>query len=286
MKQKGVALIQVLIITAILSIIALFMTKSAKQQVQIAQWGLDKTEAFLEGYSVENKIIFELLTNNLDSLAQSGISTNKDWNLYGKAFKVGQYSTVSIQDNAGLLNLQYPNPELFKAQLRSLGLNPAEQGLILSVLLDWQDGDRLPRNNGSERAYFRNAPMLDKREWYIHNSLSEEMLDRVIDNFTIPGLSYINFMNSPESVLKVHFSPQVVSRIIKAREAKELTRRRMKEITNIVEDEDVFFTSSDQYQISINVDFHQSSYRRSMLIDLEPYVLNSPPYSVFSSTGG
>ncbi|MFT5755301.1 MAG: general secretion pathway protein K [Alteromonadaceae bacterium] len=62
-KQHGIALIQILIIVAILSTVALYVSKSAKQQVQMAQWAVDRTQANVNLHSAQVDVLFEILTN-------------------------------------------------------------------------------------------------------------------------------------------------------------------------------------------------------------------------------
>ena len=58
MKQQGIALIQILLLTAILSILALYLTKTAQEQVTMAQWSNDKAQALVELHSVESQLMF------------------------------------------------------------------------------------------------------------------------------------------------------------------------------------------------------------------------------------
>ena len=60
--QRGVALIQVLLVTSILSVLALYMTQTAKSQIQQAKWMNNKAQAHIELHSAESELLFELFT--------------------------------------------------------------------------------------------------------------------------------------------------------------------------------------------------------------------------------
>src|SRR5690606_25772887 len=91
MKPKlasGVALIQVLFITAILSLLALHFTLTGRQQVDIAATLQDKVIAELQLASWESKLLYALLTSaGTGSEPDQQVSDDlmKSWNFYGKA---------------------------------------------------------------------------------------------------------------------------------------------------------------------------------------------------------
>ena len=62
MKQRGIALVQVLLIVAVVSILALYFTQSARQQVKNATMMVDKAQALVELNNAEASILFSLLT--------------------------------------------------------------------------------------------------------------------------------------------------------------------------------------------------------------------------------
>jgi len=60
-NQQGIALIQVLLISAVLSVLALYLTSTAKDQVKVAQWSIDKAQALVNINSGEAQLLFSLL---------------------------------------------------------------------------------------------------------------------------------------------------------------------------------------------------------------------------------
>jgi general secretion pathway protein K len=106
--QKGIALIQVLLLSAILSMMALHFTLSSRQQVNIANDLQDKIQAEVEMRTLESEVLFSLLTLSRNELKKSERQNNPiavNWNFFGKPFKVGSNATVSFQDVNGMLSV-------------------------------------------------------------------------------------------------------------------------------------------------------------------------------------
>ena len=116
MKQNGIALIQILIITAILSVMAMHFTTTARDQVQMAQWANDKSQAQIQLQSAQAQLLFEFLTNSKSSEVEvePQIIASK-WNFYNEEFtvlngllnnQISSQSKVSVkmQDLAALIN--------------------------------------------------------------------------------------------------------------------------------------------------------------------------------------
>ena len=77
-KQGGIALIQILIIVAILTTVALYISKSAKQQVQMAQWAVDRTYAAVSAHSAQADVMFEMLTSTWGANTIASMATSEE----------------------------------------------------------------------------------------------------------------------------------------------------------------------------------------------------------------
>ena len=84
--QRGIALVQVLLIVAVLSILALYFTQSARQQVHNATLMVDKAQAYIELKNAQANILYALLTEQKDpeqtQNSQNQTLINK-WNFHG-----------------------------------------------------------------------------------------------------------------------------------------------------------------------------------------------------------
>ena len=97
--QKGIALIQVLLLTAILSVLVLYITHTARQKVVIATYADEKVQAYVQLENLKNRILFHLLTSDMQSAMEykpmGSSQIINHWNLYGEPFKITDKVTVS-----------------------------------------------------------------------------------------------------------------------------------------------------------------------------------------------
>ncbi|CAM5217430.1 hypothetical protein [Alishewanella longhuensis] len=124
---KGIALIQVLLITAIFSTLLLIVQANVQQSLRQSQQILDATEARLNLYSTANELSFALLTRYW--VGDNTGETDYNWNFYGQPFtwqgltakantsldaqhELLPNTTVEIQDIAGLVDLRTASAEL------------------------------------------------------------------------------------------------------------------------------------------------------------------------------
>ena len=97
-KQRGVALIQVIIITSIILLLTIFFLSVAKSQVARAAALQAKSLAYMAQYSGKNRVLFGLLTKDSMQLREQG------WNFYGQAFSINEHTKVQLQDLNGLFS--------------------------------------------------------------------------------------------------------------------------------------------------------------------------------------
>lgn len=119
--QRGVALVQVLLITSMILILVVQLSKDARQQLRTSQINKDKVVALVEMRNVVEKTKFDLLSQR---------------NSEGKAF-FGQPQkfddvVLKIQDVSGLLSLSYG----YEQVAQFLGLQPDDQKIV--NLVNWQ----------------------------------------------------------------------------------------------------------------------------------------------------
>lgn len=292
-KQKGVALIQVLLITAVLTILALYLTNTAREQVQVAQWAEDKATALVKLHSVESELIFTLLTKskspyiNQDDLLGSNIHSN--WNFFGKAFYFDDYIKIKIQDNAGLINAHYPDKDRLVSLLNSYTNNLIESQTIFEQILDWQDLDQDVRAHGLEgnqNYIVRNGNIPDLSDLYFLPSITLPILKILNENTTIHKQGYFNPTNSPEQLLSALTSSEVAKKVIEMRENRILTKQNFTELTGIQETDDIFFYPSNTLGIVINSKVGESELTKEFTIKLFPYAIgNNLPVNVLSNRG-
>ncbi|WDE03950.1 general secretion pathway protein GspK [Thalassomonas viridans] len=285
---KGIALVQILIITAILSTVALYITKTARQQVKMAHWAMDKSQAGVMAHSARAQILFELLTNTWTEKKDSQNMIVAKWNFYDKDFQLEDGVNIKIQDQAGLINLHYPKADMVIKRLLYAGINATEARRISAVLRDWQDSDTITSRYGEEhRGIGRNGPMPDLREWLHQQTLSDEQFESIKGDFSLAGVGHVNLLNSSFHLLAALTNADLAREIVQRREAGELDRQTMTQITGLVQDEDIFYAPSNKQQITITAKYGEAEITQKVLVELSPYYQSgNAPYNIMQNQGG
>lgn len=116
-KQRGLALVQVLLLVAMLSILLMLMIANTQQQQNQIIALQTQLDSHFRLYSQGNDIVFNLLTNRWDDVALTrenrstqGASISSDeragdawhtrWNFYAYPFSLDQYSARIINLNS------------------------------------------------------------------------------------------------------------------------------------------------------------------------------------------
>lgn len=286
-KQRGIALIQILLITAILTVFALYLTQSARQQAKVAFLAKDRALAEVINHSTHSQIMFELLTTENSMLTRTDTTDAiaSRWNFYGKPFLVKEYANVSIQDQAGLLNLQYLYAKKFSQLLIKNGIELSRVDQIVDRLLDWQDADIMPRANGAENSKSigrnRNGKIADITEIEHIIELSPFEKELIYNNCTIFYVGDHNPMASPIELLSALSSQSAAEQVKQMRESNELTISRFQEITGIGYSDDIRFYPSNTLAIKYKATVNNVSLERELVISLSPYAKKGKaPYNI------
>jgi len=289
-KQKGIALIQVLLISAILSVLALYLTSTAKNQVKIAQWSDDKAQALVEMQSSESVLIFNLLTKkraiDLSNNTSGGVSAQ--WNFFAKPFFIDKYTEIQLQDQTGLINAHYPQQKYLKLLIASFGYNSFKTNQIVDSLLDWQDIDNIPRVNGAEfNSYttnIRNGPVPDLHDFKFVEGITPELERVLLNNTTIYRMGSFNPTNAPKYLLKAITNSDVAEKITELRNNNKLTKQNFTQITGIIEDDDVFFFPSNYFNIKLKSRVGDSIVEKKLTVDLQSYASgNKSPVNILAN---
>ncbi|MBZ9610287.1 type II secretion system protein GspK [Rheinheimera maricola] len=152
-KQRGVALILVLLFSAVLTTV--IVVNRYKMQLTLAI-GYDSKNYVLAKSLVMSKrseLQFLLATsdlwfNGVSSQTLSSLALPADLNFWGAAFLWDDVS-VSIKDTSGLLSLIPYESEAWRAMLKGLQIGHADK--LVDELSDWIDPDDFIHLNGAEQ---------------------------------------------------------------------------------------------------------------------------------------
>ncbi len=81
----------------------------------------------------------------------------RELRLDGRSYAAGGGAAVSVQDEAGLFNLNSGDELMLAALLRQTGINARASEQLAAALADYVDADDLSRANGAEEAEYRRA---------------------------------------------------------------------------------------------------------------------------------
>jgi len=298
-KQVGIALIQVLLITAVLSVLALYITQTAKNQVRQAQWVNDKAQALVNVHSAEALLYFDLLTNKRSPSSQNQSSESVEidkvhqrWNFYSTPFTVIDNVTVKIQDQSGLIHLHFQKRGLLKKLITTFEPSSIRVEVFADSLLDWQDIDNIPRPNGIEAQGYgginliRNGAVPSIIDIKNINSISRPVQELLMRNATIYQTGTFSVYNAPAEILNALTDRNSVMQVMDLRRSNTISPSKFSEVTGIFEDDDTYFYTSNYIMIDLTSQVGESTVNKTIFIHLEPYAEgNKAPINTFISRG-
>ncbi|MGO2181155.1 MAG: hypothetical protein ACTH36_02330 [Pseudoalteromonas nigrifaciens] len=270
MTQRGIALIQVLLIVAVLSILALYFTQSARQQVHGATQMVDKAQAYVELHNAQANVLYALLTEQKDPEFSSSTNNSlvNSWNFHGAKFSYNDQVTVALQDLRGLLNLHYPNTQRLIQLLTYSGLNDYDAQLASQQIIDWQSldtrSDYMPSNVTARHAAIHDISELR------HLGLKQQQLQALQANTTQYKKGAFNPMSAPDSLLNALLSSDVAQHIIILRNTKQLTVREFAQVTGFEESEDIILYPSNLYKVTLQAQVGEAIVKKVIYYHLQP----------------
>ncbi|MCH8072964.1 MAG: hypothetical protein IIA09_13530, partial [Proteobacteria bacterium] len=135
-RQRGVALVQVLLVTTIIMLLVMQLSLTAAEQVRRAQALQDRSEAALYLHSREVALFYTLLTESLLPSPGSGNPYAASWNFHGEPFVVDGLE-ITLQDQSGLMRFPLSGVTDFEKLLTVLGLGLTRAREIAEGLAHW-----------------------------------------------------------------------------------------------------------------------------------------------------
>ncbi|WP_328255632.1 hypothetical protein [Pseudoalteromonas sp. APAL1] len=270
MKQRGIALVQVLLIVAVVSILALYFTQSARQQVKNATMMVDKAQALVELNNAEASILFSLLTEKLTPMAIPPINNPliTYWNFHGEPFKTTNNVEVQLQDLRGLLNIHYPDKTRLKRLLTYSGLNDYDAQLAMLQIIAWQNLEG--RSDYINHDVVARYAAIHDIEELSHLGLQPAQLKVLANNTTQYKKGAFNPMNSPDTLLYALLSEDVAKYVIMQRRANRLTVNDFVRATGISESGDIILYPSNLFKITLTAKVGEAVVTKTTYYHLQP----------------
>lgn len=284
-SQRGIALIQVLIIAIILTMLGIFINQSVREQVNIASTIKSSQEANILLETVEAELLHAMLTNKRYQKSDSENSFVKNWNFHNKTFSINENVTIELQDLSGLLSINYMNQAVARRLFAELGHEEEDVRVFLDSLKDWKDKDDLKHLNGAESDYYEKQGKQVPRNGYlqsmseIHNVRSSEFLSisQWKQYFSLGLVSRLNPLNAPDLLLKAFLNDeQAWKQVIQLREQNQLNMLSFYQATGIEAGESVTFATGRLIKVNIMVNIENNKLSKSFRVELRPNSTKRP----------
>ncbi|MDQ1333063.1 MAG: Type secretion system protein [Thermodesulfobacteriota bacterium] len=179
-NQKGIALVLILWVLALLSVIAGEFCYAMRTEVNITRNFKEQSEAYYLALAGLNKAIGELIRNQVilqktklfddktkreekrgGAAPDGGNEDSARWrinvNIPPVPFGAGTFE-VKIGNEVGKININQANEGLLKIMVDAFDLEDQQKVIIVDSILDWRDKDNLHRLNGAENEYYNSLP--------------------------------------------------------------------------------------------------------------------------------
>lgn len=147
-KQHGFVLVLTLWVLVIVAIAAGYFAERVARSVELAQQSRQNTVAMIDMAGTRAEILYRLGTTSMSiyGLGQGETAIKLDNQPYrglGGTF-------LRLQDDRGLLNLNFTDDYRLQRLLGLLGIPAEQRGHLIDTLRDFTDADKLHRLNGAE----------------------------------------------------------------------------------------------------------------------------------------
>lgn len=282
--QRGIALIQVLIISFILSMLGLYIMQSTRDQVKTTYIIKNAMDLRLKIENAEAQVINSLLSEFKYKNELSSNSIVNQWNFYNKPFAVNNVQ-VQIQDLNGLISLNKTGQNLLYDFLTYLNISNKDQREFVESLSDWKDIDDDKSSNGAERNYYEVQGLPGPRNGYLQSiaevsyiKKSSVLTKQQFSNyFTVEQVTGFNPSSAPEPILKAFVKDDTkVAKLIELRNNGQLTENNFYSITSIDSDEFVSFLSGSTFTVKLTASVAQQQITKKFTIKLRARSITRP----------
>ncbi len=164
--ERGIALILVLWVMALLTVIAGEFCHAVRTELNVTRNFKEETQAYYIALSGLFWAVQGLVDDDqgFRKAAAPGGAANPEEGLArinadipAVPFGAGRFS-VRKENESGKVNLNRAGEHLLKMMLNGLDIDGAEKAIIVDSILDWRDADSFHHVNGAEDDYYRSLP--------------------------------------------------------------------------------------------------------------------------------
>lgn len=273
-RARGIALFQVLLMTAIVSVLLVVISAYAQFSVDKATIASSRLEAKLSSYSVWSELRFRLLTEEwfdgrLDSVPQS--------NFYGKSFNFDD-ADARIQNQSSLLYIG-TGGVLLTHLLTELGYDESKAKQLKDSLEDWADSNDQRRLLGAESRDYNvanwpsNLPVQHLYELSYIKGWDSSIVNDIKPFLTLHPNGILNPALMPPELMSYYASSGQVQVLKEARANETYTLETFSQVTGITGDEFVQLNPASMLEIDITRQANDQSFNTFIraVLDVRPY---------------
>jgi len=287
-RDRGIALIQVLLVTGIIALLMLQMGLTAREQVARAQALVDHAEVQLAAQSRESALLYTLLTEQLARVRDSENPYVAAWNFHGEPFMVDGI-TFRIQDENGRMRVPLLDSRGFEALLHSLGVEPDRAKTLGRELMTLQGTVPAHRVLGEEAAQEGSGaagkyPVQDVGEFRLLPSMDEELFRRLRPLLTLYPTPGFNPLTAPSAVLNSQMTSSQATGVADARQKNALDAATLWKLTGAQVDEETALLPGPGLTVRLEMELRGRRAVRTTTVSVRPYT--SEPLGVWQRSTG
>ena len=146
-KQRGFVLVLTLWVLAVITIAATYFAERVSHSIELARQKQETTEELIAFANTRADILFRLETTEASLY---GWGEQDAIELDNRPYRGSGDDIIRLQDNRGLLNVNFPQQDMISRLLGQLGVPVEKRSAMIDTLLDYTDSDDLKRLNGAE----------------------------------------------------------------------------------------------------------------------------------------
>lgn len=157
--ERGVVLIVLLWVLAIVSLMTLSFTKGIRIEFNAARNTRDKLVAHYLAHTGMSEAIYRLMRRNaMPPVIQSADTAlippdDLDLGYIGIDYNQGRVNT-RIMDENGKINVNFTTEDVLRRLMAAIGIEKQRADILTDSILDWVDGDKNHRLSGAEEEYY------------------------------------------------------------------------------------------------------------------------------------
>ncbi|WP_404401728.1 hypothetical protein LG288_02535 [Idiomarina seosinensis] len=268
-KNSGMALTQVLLIIALISVFIVSITYSVRNYIRSAEQIQYRTEAKLTLRTMQTRVLEAMLTEPWVTSEQN--ITNpiaQNWNFYGRWFRVDNVD-IRITNVSSLMLLSVNDEDYYQRYLKSLDVDTVQAKQAAKAMVDYQGGEL-------------GRPIQSLHELRFITGLGETVVEKLQQYATPFVVSNRSPMYMPDQLLTAEMDASAAQRVKALRSDGTFDRNNFELATGIEPDMMVIHYPGPIFRIELLYQQNDISQNEQITVELRPY--DQPPVT-FLSTG-